>query len=117
MAIIKNDIPILEYDDSQISVIMPDHEKLDFQLPEKVVFAFLGECIDDYAEKHGGKTVAEFISITKKYPIYVIEYEGEEIAGIQMYWDVNATLNPGEYTVELFADNYRLASKKFTMKK
>ena len=47
----------------------------------------------------------------------VIEYEGEEIAGIQMYWDVNATLNPGEYTVELFADNYRLASKKFTMKK
>lgn len=79
MAIIKNDIPILEYDDSQISVIMPDHEKLDFQLPEKVVFAFLGECIDDYAEKHGGKTVAEFISITKKYPIYVIEYEGEEI--------------------------------------
>lgn len=47
----------------------------------------------------------------------VIEYEGEEITGIQMYWDVNATLNPGEYTVELFADNYRLASKKFTMKK
>lgn len=47
----------------------------------------------------------------------MIEYEGEEIAGITIYWDVNATLNPGEYTVELFADNYRLTSKKFTMKK
>ncbi len=47
----------------------------------------------------------------------MIEYEGEEIADITIYWDVNATLNPGEYTVELFADNYRLASRKFTMKK
>ena len=47
----------------------------------------------------------------------VIEYAGEEIADIKIYWDVNSTLNPGEYTVELFADNYRLASRKFTFKK
>lgn len=46
-----------------------------------------------------------------------IEYGGEEIGGIKIYWDVNSTLNPGNYTVELFADNYRLASKSFTMKK
>lgn len=46
-----------------------------------------------------------------------IEYAGEEIGGITMYWDVNTTLNPGEYTVELFADNFRLASRKFTMTK
>ena len=46
----------------------------------------------------------------------VIEYAGEEITGITIYWDVNATLNPGEYTVELFADNYRLTSRKFTLK-
>lgn len=46
-----------------------------------------------------------------------IEYAGEEISGITMYWEVNTTLTPGDYTVELFADNYRLASRKFTMKK
>ena len=46
-----------------------------------------------------------------------IEYAGEEISGITIYWDVNTTLTPGEYTVELFADNYRLVSKKFTMTK
>lgn len=46
-----------------------------------------------------------------------IEYGGEEIAGIRMYWDVNSVLTPGDYTVELFADNYRLASRKFTMRK
>lgn len=46
----------------------------------------------------------------------VVEYAGEEIGGITIYWDVNAALEAGEYTVELFADNYRLASRKFTLK-
>lgn len=46
-----------------------------------------------------------------------IEYAGEEIGGIKIYWDVNTTLTPGEYTVELFTDNYRLASRRFTLKK
>lgn len=46
-----------------------------------------------------------------------VEYSGDEITGITIYWDVNTTLNPGEYTVELFADNFRLTSRKFTLKK
>lgn len=46
-----------------------------------------------------------------------IDYAGDEIAGIHIYWDVNATLNPGDYTVELFADNFRLTSRHFTLKK
>lgn len=46
-----------------------------------------------------------------------VEYAGEEIAGIKMYVDVSTTLNPGDYTVELFCDNYRLASRHFTLKK
>lgn len=46
-----------------------------------------------------------------------VEYAGEEIAGIKMYVDINTALNPGDYTVELFADNYRLASRHFTLKK
>lgn len=46
-----------------------------------------------------------------------IEYSGEEIPGIRIYWDVNTALNPGDYTVELFTDGYRLCSRHFTMKK
>ena len=46
-----------------------------------------------------------------------IEYAGEEISGITIYWDVNTALTPGSYTVELFADNYRLASRQFTLSK
>lgn len=46
----------------------------------------------------------------------VIEYAGEEIGGITIYWDVNTALSAGQYTVELFADNYRLISKQFELK-
>ena len=46
-----------------------------------------------------------------------IEYEGDEIPGIKIYWDVNTTLTPGDYTVELFTDGYRLTSRRFTLKK
>ena len=45
-----------------------------------------------------------------------IEYGGQEIGGIRIYYDVNTALNPGDYTVELFADNYRLFNRKFNLK-
>ena len=44
-----------------------------------------------------------------------LEYANEEMSA-SIYWDVNTTLTPGDYTVELFCDNYRLASRKFTLK-
>lgn len=45
-----------------------------------------------------------------------IEYEGEEISGITIYYDVNTPLIAGDYTVELFADNFRLISRSFNLK-
>lgn len=45
-----------------------------------------------------------------------IEYSNEEVS-VSVYWDVNTTLTPGDYTVEVFSDGYRLAAKHFTMKK
>lgn len=46
-----------------------------------------------------------------------IEYGGEEISDVTIYWDVNVALNPGSYLVELFTDGYRLASRSYTMDK
>ena len=79
MAIIKNEIPILEFDDEQIAVINPEHEGLGLKLPKKCVFAFLGEYITEYASKAEAVKVSEFLSMTKRYPIYVLKYKGEEI--------------------------------------
>ena len=79
MSIVKHEIPILEFDNDQEAVVSPTHEELDIQLPSKCVFAFLGNYIDEYAEKNGALKVSEFISSTKIYPIYVLSYKGEEI--------------------------------------
>ena len=45
-----------------------------------------------------------------------VEYANEELS-VAVYWDVNITLTPGDYTVEVFCDGYRLAPRHFTMKK
>lgn len=45
-----------------------------------------------------------------------MEYANDELS-VSVYWDVNTTLTPGDYTVEVFCDGYRLASRHFTMKK
>ena len=44
------------------------------------------------------------------------EYANEELA-VEVYWTVNTTLTPGDYTVEVFADGYRLGTGRFNMKK
>jgi len=79
MSIIKNEIPILEFDTDVTAVINPTHEKIDLKLPKKCVFAFLGEYIDEYASKMQARKVSELLSITKPYPIYVTKYKGEKI--------------------------------------
>lgn len=79
MSIIKNEIPILEFDSEQTAVIEPTHEKFDIRLPGKCVFAFLGEYIDEYASKTETRQVSEFVSATKRYPVYITKYKGEEI--------------------------------------
>ena len=79
MSIIKNEIPILEFDTEQTAVINPTHEKLELKLPKKCVFAFLGEYIDEYASKTETQKVSEFESTTKIYPIYITKYKGDEV--------------------------------------
>ena len=83
MALLKNEIPILEYDLQDKAVLEPDHEKLNMKLPKKCVFAFLGEAIDKCAAEYRGKIVGEFVSITKNYPVYLINYKNEEVCLMQ----------------------------------
>ena len=75
----KHSIPILEFDDNPQAVIMPNHEGLDLQLPKKCIYAFLEEEIDRYAQEVGAECVGEFVSATKTYPVYVIDYKGEKV--------------------------------------
>lgn len=83
MALIRNEIPILEYDSDPSAIIMPEHEQLDLKLPEKCVFAFLGGAVDRYAKAHGAIVAAEFESITKNYPVYILDYQGIRVCLMQ----------------------------------
>ncbi len=58
---------------------MPNHEGLAIQLPGKCVYAFLEEEIEAFALDHQGKKIAEFISATKGYSVYLISYKGQDI--------------------------------------
>ena len=75
----KHAIPILEFDDNPQAVLMPTHEGLDLKLPKKCIYAFLEEEIDRYAQEVGADRIGEFVSATKTYPVYVVNYKGEEI--------------------------------------
>lgn len=79
MSIIKNEIPILEFDTEETAVINPTQEKLGLELPEKCVFAFIGDYMSEYARRSNSRKAAEYVSMTKLYPVYITRYKGEDI--------------------------------------
>lgn len=81
--IVKNEIPILEFDTDPNAIIMPDHEGHEVVLPERGVLAFLGDWIDRFAAENNCKHVLTFDSITKLFPLYIVNHHGEDIALIQ----------------------------------
>ena len=83
MAIIRSEIPILEFDTDETSVLSPGHERLDLKLPRKAVFAFLGNVVDDYAKENGGYIAGEFISVVRTCPVYIVNYNGEDVCLMQ----------------------------------
>ena len=77
--IIKNEIPILEFDDLSPEVIKPNSGCEELKLPEKCVFAFLGDCVDEFAIKNNAKIAEKFENYCRVTNIYVTEYHGQEI--------------------------------------
>ncbi len=81
--LIKNEIPILEYDDSSREVIAPDHDWTGGMLPEKCLFAFLGDVVHRYAEQHDATVAETLITVSHDIKIYVLHEENEDICLVQ----------------------------------
>ena len=81
--IIKNKIPILEYDMSSREVIAPDHDWDGGRLPDKCLFAFLGDVVHEYAKEHGAQVVQTLITISHDIQVYVLHEEKEDICLVQ----------------------------------
>ncbi len=82
MALIKNEIPILEYDTAQEAIIMPGHS-WDYQFTKKAVMLFMNTEIEEYALEHDCEVVGEFVTVTKLFPVYKTKHKGEEIVFCQ----------------------------------
>ena len=74
----KNEIPILEYDCDSPEVLRPNHGAEHLHLPEKCVYAFLGDTIDQYAQQAGAEVAETFETTTKNYPIYLVRQDEME---------------------------------------
>ena len=79
MSLIKNDIPILEYDTNSEAVIMAGHST-DFKFPERAVMLFMEKEIDDYVMTNECEIIGQFVSITKIFPVYKTVHNGIEVA-------------------------------------
>ena len=69
----KHELPILEYDSNSEEVIRPNHGAEQLKLPEKCVYAFLGEAVDDYAFEAEATVAETFETITRNYPVYIVK--------------------------------------------
>lgn len=79
MVLEKHEIPLLEFDSDVEAVLMPNHEELDIHLPEKAVFAFLENYIEEYAETHGAKKLRNLCQqrrfiLSMFFPIKVMRF-------------------------------------------
>ena len=81
--IIRNEFPLLEYDDSSVEVITPNHDCESLSLPDKCLFAFLGDAVHRYAADHSAEIVEELITVSHNIKIYVLHESGEDICLVQ----------------------------------
>ncbi|MEG1647090.1 MAG: phosphorylase, partial [Clostridia bacterium] len=81
MAIEKNQIPILEYDNSSKEVINPQHEDFKIVIPNKLVFSFCGENVKKFALKNlfRCKKIAQFVTSSGNFPVYKLKIKNQEI--------------------------------------
>ena len=82
MAIQKHMLPILEYDEDPGAILMPNREE-GYRFPEKAVFAFLGDEIEQFAVRSQCEMIGTFVTITKTYPVYQTDYHGETVCFCQ----------------------------------
>ena len=73
-------IPLLEFDENKIAKAMPHHFNVVSGLPEKCVIAFFHEIVDEIAKKYNARLAGEIKSCTCRLPVYIINYEGCDIA-------------------------------------
>ncbi len=83
MPLIKNEIPILEYDTEMQAVLMPGHAG-NYRFTERAVLLFMEPEIDAYATAHQCRITGTFECVTKTFHAYQTKRGGREITFLQV---------------------------------
>lgn len=78
MALIKNEIPILEFDSEAQAVLMPK-SGLDFKFTKKAVMLFMEPEIEEYVSNNRCEIIGRFESVTKTFFVYKTLHNGVEL--------------------------------------
>ena len=65
-----------------MEVITPNHGNEDLKLPEKCLFAFLGDVVHNYAKEHDAEIANEYITVSHNVNVYIL-HEEEDICLVQ----------------------------------
>ena len=82
MAVIKNEIPILEFDTEHKAVIMPGHH-FDYHFPQKAVMLFMEPEIDDFVAHNECEVIGKFVNVTKDFYVYKTQINNMDITFVQ----------------------------------
>ena len=81
--VVRNEIPLLEFDDSSSEVIAPDHGWAGGRLPEKCLFAFVGDVVHEYAAEHEARVADTLVTVSHDIQVYVLYEGGEDMCLVQ----------------------------------
>jgi len=82
LPVVKNQYPILEYDEEKVGVIKPNRAGR-ATLPAICVMTFFGEVLDKFIAENDGMEVNHYGSEMRAFPIYELEYMGIKICLVQ----------------------------------
>ncbi len=82
MALIKNEIPILEFDSEKQAVLMPGHS-WNYKFTKKAVLLFMEQEIEEYVSNNKCEIIGKFECVTKTFSVYKTVHKGVEITFCQ----------------------------------
>ena len=77
MAIVKNEIPLLEFSTEQHAYLRPDTPEK--TLPRLCLVTYFSEILDAFVETYQASCAEEYVTEMRTFPIYRTEIEGYEV--------------------------------------
>ena len=86
MAVIKHELPILEYSTSREAIINPwrtDERRNGESFPKLCLMTFFSEVLDDFIQKYQGEIIGSYSSEMRDFNVYQADYKGIKLCVIQ----------------------------------